>query len=287
MPTSAVTRLREALARPGLLVVPAAYDALSTKLVEEAGFPVQFMSGFAVALTRLGFPDTGLISFAEMLDTLRNITAASSVATIADGDDGYGNPINAQRTVREYARAGAGAVMIEDKINPKRLGTEGEKPVLERGEAVAKLRAAIETAHEQGILVLARTDARATRGFDEALARVKAFVDLGADMTFLDGPQSVDELTAYCRGVKVPCMVNIVQGDKLGLTRAQLEEIGVKIATRPFAALSGAIHAARRALAALKAGDEAAMPPGLTTAELRTLAGYPDYHAREKRFTAS
>src|SRR5262245_62725422 len=195
MPTPAVTRLREALARPGLLVVPAAYDALSTKLVEEAGFPVQFMSGFAVALTRLGYPDTGLISFAEMLDTLRNITSASSVATIADGDDGYGNPINAQRTVREYARAGAAAVMIEDKINPKRLGTEGEKPVLERGEAVAKLRAAIETAHEHGILVLARTDARATRGFDEALARVKAFVDLGADMTFLDGPQSVDELT--------------------------------------------------------------------------------------------
>jgi len=282
---SAVTRLREALARPGLLVVPGAYDALSTKLIEEAGFPVQFMTGFATALTRLGLPDTGLISFAEMLDTLRNITSASSVATIADGDDGYGNPINVQRTVREYARAGAAAVLIEDKINPKRLGTEGEKPVLERGEAVMKLRAAIETAHGEGILVLARTDARATRGFDEALARIKAFVDLGADMTFLDGPQTTDELATYCRSVEVPCMANVVQGDKLGLTRAKLEELGVKIATRPFAALSAAIHASRRALAAVKAGDESAMPPMLTTAELRTLAGYPDYHAKEKRFT--
>jgi 2-methylisocitrate lyase-like PEP mutase family enzyme len=280
-----VGRLREALARPGLLVVPGAYDALSAKLIEEAGFPVQFMTGFATALTRLGLPDTGLISFAEMLDTLRGITSASSTATIADGDDGYGNPINVQRTVREYARAGAAAVLIEDKINPKRLGTEGEKPVLERAEAVMKLKAAIETAHEHGILVLARTDARATRGFDEALARIKAFVDLGADMTFLDGPQSRDELATYCRSVKVPCMVNLVQGDKLGLTRALLEEIGVKIATRPFAALAAAIHAARRALAAIQAGDESAMPPALTTAELRTLAGYGEYHAKEKRFT--
>jgi 2-methylisocitrate lyase-like PEP mutase family enzyme len=178
-------------------------------------------------------------------------------------------------------------VMIEDKINPKRLGDEGEKPVLERGEAIMKIRAAIEAGRAGGVLILARTDARATRGFDEALARAKAVAEAGADMIFLDGPQTADELRTYCREVPKPCLANVTQGDTLGLSSAELEKAGVKIATRPFAALSAAIHAARRALAALKAGDEAAAPPALTTAELRTLAGYPDYHAREKRFTAA
>lgn len=283
----AALRLREVLAQPGMLVVPASYDALSAKLIGEAGYKMQFMSGFAVALNRLGYPDTGMISFAEMVDALRNITAASDVPVLADGDDGYGNALNVQRTVTEYARAGAAAVLIEDKINPKPCGMPGEKPVIERADAIMKIKAAIEAGRKAGILILARTDARPTRGFDEALARVQAFSEAGADMVFLDSPASVDEMRAYCAAIKKPCMANIMQGDKLAIPRPELERIGIKIATHPFYAMNAAIAAARKALIALKNDDLAGMPPAITSAELRTLAGYPEYRAREARFTPS
>jgi len=282
--TPAAQRLKEVLAKPGLLVVPASWDALSAKLVGEAGYPMQFMSGFAVALNRLGFPDTGMISFAEMVDALRNITAASDVPVLADGDDGYGNALNVQRTVSEYARAGAAAVLIEDKINPKPCGMAGEKPVIERPEAIMKIKAAIEAGRKAGILILARTDSRPTRGFEEALARIKAFAELGADMVFLDSPASAEEMRAYCAAVDKPCMANIMQGDKLAIPRAELARMGIKIATHPFYAMNAAIAAARAALQALKHDDLAGMPPAITSAELRTLAGYPEYRAREARF---
>src|SRR5215813_13682733 len=165
-------KLREVLVGPALEVVPGCFDALSAKLVADAGFKATFMSGFAVSAARLGLPDTGLISFAEMLDSLRNCASgAARIPLIGDGDTGYGNALNVQRTVVEYARAGAAAVMIEDQVSPKKCGHTRGKQVVSREEARVKIRAAVEARAD--ILIMARTDARAVHGFDEALARCR------------------------------------------------------------------------------------------------------------------
>src|SRR5258708_33327164 len=156
--------------------MPGCYDALSAKLAAAAGFKVTFMSGFAVSAARLGLPDTGLISFAEMLDTLRSCCAAAgSVPLIGDGDTGYGNALNVQRTVTEYARAGAACIMIEDQVSPKKCGHTGGKQVISREEARMKIRAAGDARADAGILIMARTDARGVPGFDDAVARCKDF----------------------------------------------------------------------------------------------------------------
>src|SRR6187399_622044 len=178
MAVTPAQRLRDLLSRPNLEIMPGCYDALSAKLVADAGYKVTFMSGFAVSAARLGLPDTGLISFSEMLDSLRNCcSAASTIPLIGDGDTGYGNALNVQRTVREYARAGAASVMIEDQVAPKRCGHTKGKQVVGRAEARTRIRAAVD-AREAGpdILIMARTDARAIHGFEDALERCHEFV---------------------------------------------------------------------------------------------------------------
>ncbi len=174
-------RLRALLDQGRLLVMPCCFDALSAKLIERAGFPLTFMSGFAVSATRLGLPDTGLISYGEMVDQGRGICAAVSIPVIGDGDTGYGNALNVKRTVEGYARAGFAAVMIEDQVAPKRCGHTRGKAVTGRTEALDRIRAAVDARDERGdILILARTDARATHGLDEALIRARAFAEAGA-----------------------------------------------------------------------------------------------------------
>ena len=176
MAVTPAQRLRELLAQPNVEIMPGCYDALSAKLVADAGYKVTFMSGFAVSAARLGLPDTGLISFTEMLDSLRNCCAAAGkVPVIGDGDTGYGNALNVQRTVVEYARAGAACVMIEDQVSPKKCGHTRGKQVISREEARMKIRAAVDARADADILIMARTDARAVHGFDEALARCKRF----------------------------------------------------------------------------------------------------------------
>src|SRR5260370_6776411 len=185
--------------------MPGCHDALSAKLVADAGFKIEFMSGFAVSAVRLGLPDTGLISFAEMLDSLRNCcSAAAQIPLIGDGDTGYGNALNVQRTVVEYGRAGAAAVMIEDQVSPKKCGHTRGKQVISRAEARMKIRAAAEAARDADILVLARTDARAVHGFDEALARCREFEAEGADIIFLEAPETEDEMRCFCRAMRKP-----------------------------------------------------------------------------------
>ena len=197
--------LRELLAQPGTEIMPGCHDALSAKLVADAGFKIAFMSGFAVSAVRLGLPDTGLISFAEMLDSLRNCcNAAAKIPLIGDGDTGYGNALNVQRTVVEYARAGAAAVMIEDQLSPKKCGHTRGKQVVTREEARMKIRAAVEARADADILILARTDARAVHGFDDALARCRDFEAEGADIIFLEAPESEDEMRHFCAAMRKP-----------------------------------------------------------------------------------
>ncbi len=284
--TPAAIKLQTLLDRPGLVVMPCCFDALSAKMIEQAGFPLTFMSGFAVSVARLGLPDTGLISYGEMVDQGRNICAAVDIPVIGDGDTGYGNALNVKRTVRGYAAAGFACAMIEDQVAPKRCGHTRGKSVVERGEALARVRAAVDARDAgAGIMVLARTDARATDGFEEALWRAQAFADLGADIVFLEAPVSEAEMAAFCAAVPVPAMANMVeQGDTPILPPAALEALGYRIAAYPLTLLSAAMRAMREALEAFKDGRQPDRLLGFE--ELRAIAGFPEYYAAEKIYAA-
>jgi 2-methylisocitrate lyase-like PEP mutase family enzyme len=277
-------RLRDLLEAGGLYVMPCCFDALSARLIERAGFDVTFMSGFAVSAARLGLPDTGLISYGEMLDQGRNICEAASIPVIGDADTGYGNPVNAKRTVRGYAAAGFACAMIEDQLAPKRCGHTRGKVVVSREEALARVRAAVD-AREEGadILVMARTDARHEHGFDEALDRCKAFMDLGADITFFEAPLSEAEMERLCREIPGPKMANLVeQGDTPLLPPARLEALGYSLAAYPLTLLSSAVRAMNQALADLASGDPAAGV--LEFSELREIVGFPEYDQEQARY---
>jgi 2-methylisocitrate lyase-like PEP mutase family enzyme len=266
--------------------MPGCFDALSARLIAEAGYPISFMSGFSVSAAHLGEPDTGLISFGEMLDALRAVTtAAPEVALLADGDTGYGNALNIQRTVREYARAGAACVMIEDQVAPKKCGHTRGKQVVGREEARMRIRAAVDARSTNDILIMARTDARAVTGFDDALARCHEFVEEGADIIFLEAPESEDEMRQFCREIPRPTMANMIDGGKTPiLPPDQLEDIGYRIAAYPLVLLSASIAAMRQALHALRRGSTAQRPPELTFEQLQQAVGFPAYWDAELRY---
>lgn len=281
---SPAAKLRALLDADELLVMPCCFDALSARLIERAGFRLSFMSGFAVSAARLGLPDTGLISYGEMLDQGRNICEAVSIPIIGDADTGYGNAVNAKRTVRGYAAAGFACAMIEDQLAPKRCGHTRGKQVVSRDEACARVRAAVDARDEGAdILVMARTDARFDHGFDEALWRSQAFADLGADIVFFEAPQSEDEMARLCREIPGPKMANMVEGgDTPVLPPARLAELGYAIAAHPLTLLSAATRAINEALAALRDGEPA---PGLLPFEtLREIVGFTDYDAEQARY---
>ncbi|MFN8455326.1 MAG: isocitrate lyase/PEP mutase family protein [Anaerolineae bacterium] len=281
---SPADKLRALLAEPGLVIMPCCFDAFSAKLIEQAGFPLTFMSGFAVSASRLGLPDTGLISYGEMLDQGRNICSAVSIPVIGDADTGYGNALNVKRTVQGYAQAGFACVMIEDQVAPKRCGHTRGKQSVSRGEALARIRAAVDAREEDAdILIMARTDTRATHGLEEALWRSQAFADLGADIIFLEAPRTEPEMRAFCTQVAAPTMANMVeQGETPVLPPARLQEIGYKIAAYPLTLLSAAGRAMQEALLALKQGQ----PPErlLDFAALRDLVGFPAYYEAEQNY---
>ena len=275
---SPAERLRSLLAEDRLHVMPCCFDAFSARLIERAGFALSFMSGFAVSASRLAVPDTGLISFGEMLDQGRSICAAVDLPIIGDADTGYGNPLNVRRTVEGYAQAGFAAAMIEDQVAPKRCGHTRGKEVVDRATAFQRIRAAVD-AREAGadVLIMARTDARAGHGLDEAIERARAFADLGADILFVEAPQSEAEMETICRALPDrPKMANIVEdGDTPALPPARLEKIGFKIAAYPLTLLSCAARAMQDALEALAAGEPA--PARVSFAELQELVGFPAY----------
>src|SRR5690348_3511995 len=187
-------RLRALLAGPAFVVMPAVWDGLSAKLTAATGFKTAFLSGSCVAASRLGGPDLDLLSFAEMLDSFNMVRgAAPDLLILADADHGYGNAMNVQRTVRAYGRAGAAAILVEDKITPRALTSAG-KPYLPREETRMKIRAAVQAAKESGVLIMARTDCRPTQGIDEAVARIEMYVKEGAEILFLDSPADDGEI---------------------------------------------------------------------------------------------
>jgi 2-methylisocitrate lyase-like PEP mutase family enzyme len=277
--------LRGLLESPDLHLMPCCFDALSARLVEQAGFPLTFMSGFAVAAARLAAPDTGLISYGEMLDQGRNICDAVSIPVIGDADTGYGNELNVKRTVSGYARAGFACAMIEDQLAPKRCGHTRGKQVVTRDVAASRIRAAV-AAREEGreILIMARTDARHEHGLAEAIERCKMFADLGADILFLEAPRSEDEMAELCLALPGPKMANMVeQGDTPVLPPDRLQALGFQIAAYPLTLLSAAVAAMRDALESLGKGQT---PPRLTSFEsLRALLGFPEYDRELERLS--
>ncbi len=284
---STTRRLRELLRGPELLLMPCCFDALSALLIERAGFPLTFMSGFAVSAARLVVPDTGLISYAEMLDQGRNICSAVSFPVIGDGDTGYGNAANVKRTVKGYAQAGFAGIMSEDQLAPKRCGQTRGKAVVDRGEALARLGAAVD-ARDQGadILIVARTDARATHDLDEALLRLQAFADRGADILFLEGPRSMDEMKRFCEDLPGPKMANMLEeGDTPLLPPAQLAATGYKIAAYPLTLLNCAVFAMQEALQDLQQGRVPQRRVDFTA--IRDLVGFEDYDRLLARYTLS
>ena len=283
---SPAARLRALLDRPGLLVMPGCHDAMSARLIEEAGFELGFMSGFAVSAARLGMPDTGLISYAELADQAQNICRAVSIPLIGDGDTGFGSAQNIKRTVAGYARAGFAAIMLEDQVAPKRCGHTEGKSVVARDEALARIRAAVDARNEGAdILIMARTDARAVVSLDEAIARCQAFRALGADITFLEAPLGAAEMRRYCQEVDGPKMANLIEGGKTPLLpHAELDAIGYKIAVYPLTMLNVSIVAMRAALKQLARGEATA---AMTFEDLKRAVGFPDYYAEEARYKST
>lgn len=257
--------------------MPCCFDALSARLIERAGFPLTFMSGFAVSAARLALPDTGLISVTEMLDQGRNICQAVDIPVIGDGDTGHGNPANVRRTVEQYAAAGFAGIMIEDQLAPKRCGHTGVKEVVDRQEARRRIQAAV-TARDRGadLVIVARTDARSAVGLDEAIWRMQAFADLGADILFLEAPRDLAEMERFCRTVDGIRMANMLEeGITPVLPPAQLAEIGYRVAAYPLTLLSSAVHAMQAALDDLAAGRTCNQR--VTFGELRQIVGFDAY----------
>jgi 2-methylisocitrate lyase-like PEP mutase family enzyme len=280
-------RLRSLLAEPGFVVMPAVWDGLSAKLAAGSGFKTAFLSGSCVAASRLGGPDLDLLSFAEMFDSFNMVRdAAPGTLVLADADHGYGNAMNVQRTVRAYGRAGAAAILIEDKVTPRALTAAG-KPCLPREEARMKIRAAVQAAKDSGVLIMARTDCRPTQGIDEAIARIEIFVEEGADILFLDSPAEEAEIrwaVAAGRG-RASFAVLSPGAPRVTPSRNRAAELGLKIGTYPTALISPVAAGIKAGLAALVAG-EAEAATALSSAELRATLGYPDYDVEAQSFAA-
>ncbi|MEM9095517.1 MAG: isocitrate lyase/PEP mutase family protein [Pseudomonadota bacterium] len=291
MKTTAPDRLRRLLAEDPFLTMPCCFDALSAKLIEQEGFPLTFMSGFAASASRIGAPDLGLMSYGEVVDHARNITDAISIPLIGDGDTGYGNAMNVKRTVKGFARAGCAAVMIEDQRAPKRCGHTPGKEVVDREEAFDRIRAAVDARTERDgaddILILARTDSLRSHGLSEAIARAAHFKELGADILFVEAPTTLEEMRTICDELPGPKMANILEGGETPvLTQRQLREIGFSIAAYPLALMAAALQAMTSTLSALR--DDSDPSSGLMGfAELRRRIGFDEYYDASASYDTS
>lgn len=285
MTLSPPDKLRALLRQDQIITMPCCFDPLSAKLVEQEGFPLSFMSGFAASAARLGLPDTGLMSYGEVIDQGRNICNAVEIPVIGDGDTGYGNALNTKRTVKGFAQAGFAAVMIEDQQAPKRCGHTAGKSVVGREEAFARMRAAVDARNEgQDILILARTDARHEHGLDEAITRAQRFHELGADILFIEAPRDISEMRRICAELPGPKMANLIEGGLTpNLSPKDLQEIGFKIAAYPITLLAAAMQAMTGALSDLKQGK---VSPDRLMAfeEVKTRIGFDAYFEAEKHY---
>lgn len=282
--------LRRLLAQDICHVMPCCFDALSAKLIAQEGYDLTFMSGFAASASRIGAPDLGLMSYAEVVDQARNIADAIPIPLIADGDTGYGNAMNVRRTVAGFAKAGCGAIMIEDQLAPKRCGHTPGKAVVDRQEAFDRIRAAAderEALRAQGgdILILARTDARHEHGLSEAIDRAARFAELGADILFVEAPKSVAEMRQVCESLPGPKMANIVEGGETpDLPVDELRDIGFSIAAYPLSLMAAAMQAMVTSLRGMRQDQR---PGQMDFKELRHRIGFDAYYETSEAYASS
>lgn len=280
-------RVRSILERSDSLVFPGVYDTLSAKLAERAGFELAFVSGYAVSATCIGEPDVGLLTQSEVIDRARRICGSVSIPILVDADTGYGNPLNVVRTVRELIAAGAAGCFLEDQAWPKRCGHMRGKRVVPRGEYLARIRAAVDAGRDAGFFLVARTDAIADGGLDEALARAEAARAAGADATFIEAPRTREELLAVGRSAPKPTVANMVeQGRTPLLGRGELAAAGFQLVLYPVAGLYAAAGALETVYGRLRAeGTTAGVADRLIPFErFNDLLGADDAHALAARY---
>ena len=279
--------MRERLSRPALLLAPGVYDALTALLAEQAGFEALYLSGANIAYTRLGRPDIGLVTASEVADTLQNISERVSIPIIVDADTGFGNALNVARTVRQFERAGASMIQLEDQATPKRCGHLEGKALIPGPEMAGKIKAALDSRREA--LVMARTDAIAVEGFEAALERAERYLEAGADALFIEAPRSEQEMRAITQrfAARTPLLANMVEGGKTPLfDAAGLERLGYRIAIFPGAIARCLAFAAREFFAALKRdGTTASLRARMLDFEgLNRVIGTPDMLELGKRY---
>jgi len=279
--------LRRLLTREGPVVVPFAYDAVSARVIEECGFEAMGASGGNITASLLAVPDIGLTTMTEIVTQTKNIVAASVLPLIADADNGYGNYANVQRTVREFEQAGVAGLFFEDQRSPKRCGHYEGTDVVPTEEMEAKIRAAVEVRRDPDLVIVARTDARQRYGLDEAIKRGNRYASAGADVIFVEAPQSIAELEELPRRIHVPLMVNMVEGGRTPLLPSdELGRMGYKIVIWPDTPMAAAAHAMRTALSELKdKGTTINIIDKLTKfEEMRSLLGFSQYRELDQRF---
>jgi carboxyvinyl-carboxyphosphonate phosphorylmutase len=281
--------LRKLLDRNEPILAPGAYDALSARLIEAAGFSAVYMTGFGTSASLLGRPDVGLLGMSEMVDNARRIVEAVEVPVIADADTGYGNPLNVIRTVHEYERAGVAAIHIEDQVAPKKCGHMEGKQIIPADDMVAKLRAAVE-ARRTDLVLIARTDARAVEGLDDALERARRYREAGADVIFFEAPQTELEIETVAGQLNgVPLLFNWAEGGKTPpIGYARLRELGFRIIIFPLSALLAATRGVREVLETIRhdGTPAAAMAELPRFGEFLDFIGLPEIQRLEQRFVS-
>ncbi|HZU02793.1 MAG TPA: isocitrate lyase/PEP mutase family protein [Ktedonobacteraceae bacterium] len=283
------TRLRELLAGPEPIVAPGAYDALSARLIAQAGFQAVYMTGFGTAASVLGQPDVGLLTMSEMVSRAAALGAVvGNVPLIADADTGYGNPINVGRTIREYERAGVAALHIEDQVWPKKCGHMEGKQVISMQEMVQKIHAAVEARQDPDFVIIARTDANAVNGFEDALQRGKAYREAGADVLFVEAPRSLNELSTIVQTFPdVPLLFNWAESGKTPLlSLTEIRTLGFKLIIFPVSLLFAATHSMLKLLEVLKQGETSTPFAShmVTFTEFTNLIGLPEIQALERHY---
>ena len=281
-------RLAELLRSREPVLAPGAYDALTARLIEQAGFPAVYMTGFGTSASLLGRPDVGLLTMSQMVDNARRIAQAVDVPVIADADTGYGNPLNVIRTVQEYELAGVSAIHIEDQVMPKKCGHMENKQVIAAAEMTEKIHAAVEARTSSDFFIIARTDARAVEGIDSALRRARAYREAGADILFVEAPQNEDEVAQVARAFpNVPLLFNWAEGGKTPpMPLERLKELGYRLIIFPISALLTAAKAVRGILAEIKTEGtpRRIFADGSSFREFNEMIGLGEIQRLEKRF---
>jgi len=281
-------RLRSFLSTPDKMVIaPGAYDGISARLIAEAGFEAVYMTGAGTSASRLGQPDLGLTTLTEMVANAAAIVECTELPVIADADTGYGNPLNVIRTVREYERSGVAGIHIEDQSYPKRCGHMEGKQVLKPDEFVQKIKAAVDARRNQEFVIIARTDARSVHGFEEAVRRGNLYAEAGADVIFIESPQTLEEVGSIPQLIKAPCLINMAgpASKTPALPNEDLKRMGYRIAIHPGVAMEAALTSIRLALKRLKDEGISWDPKNLVGPQkLFEAMGLGSWRAREKKY---